>query len=133
MPRVPAVVLSVVLAAVLHLDWHLARPEHHRFSFEWSYHWLPTALMFGVAGWMIARAWPLARWTLGGTVFVAAAVMAQVIEPALEVLFYQGRLGYVVEAERWAAFGRAMMAATPAYWGALWLCAQPRDPAPAQR
>jgi hypothetical protein len=118
------VILSVGLAAALHLDWHLARPEHHRLSLGWSFHWLATAVVFGAAGCLIARAWPGARWRLGAVVFGVAVVLAQLVEPALEVLFYQGQLGYVVESPRWAAFGRAMAAATPAYWAALWLCAR---------
>jgi hypothetical protein len=123
MPRVPAMLLSVLLAAVLHLDWHLARPAHHRLSLEWPGHWLATAAFFAIAGWIIARTWPGARWSLGAAVFVAAVILAQLVEPVLEILFYQGRLGYAGEPARWAAFGRAMAAATPAYWGALWLCA----------
>ena len=122
MPRVPAVSLSVALAAVLHLDWHLARPAHHRLSLEWSEHWLATAAVFAIAGCIIGRAWPVARWSLGAMVFVAAVILAQVVEPVLEAGFYEGRLGYAGEPARWAAFGRAMAAATPAYWGALWLC-----------
>ena len=124
MPRLPAVLLSVILAAVLHLDWHLARPAHHRLSLEWSHHWLATAVAFAIAGCVIARRWPANRWALGGAVYVAAVVLAQVVEPVLEVLLYEGRLGYSVESARWAAFGRAMMAATPAYWAALWVCAR---------
>jgi hypothetical protein len=123
MPRVPALLLSVLLAAALHLDWHLARPAHHRLSLGWSGHWLATAVFFAITGWIIARAWPGARWSLGPAVFFAAVILAQLVEPVLEVLFDQGRLGYAVEPARWAAFGRAMAAATPAYWGALWLCA----------
>jgi hypothetical protein len=57
-------------------------------------------------------------------VYVTAVILAQIVEPVLEVLFYHGRLGYAGEPERWAAFGRAMAAATPAYWGALALCAR---------
>jgi hypothetical protein len=124
MPRLPAVLLSVILAVVLHLDWHLARPVHHRLSLEWPHHWLATAAAFAIVGWIIARGWPRDRWQLGGAVYVAAVVLAQVVEPGLEVLVYEARLGYAVETERWAAFGRAMAAATPAYWGALWVCAR---------
>ena len=121
-PAVPAVLLSVMLAAVLHLDWHLARPAHHPFSLEWSGHWLATAGLFAITGCIIAQVWPHARWRLGAAVFLAAVILAQVVEPVLEVLFYEGRLGYAGEPARWAAFGRAMAAATPAYWAALWLC-----------
>jgi len=124
MPRLAALVLSIALGAALHVDWHLARPAHHRLSLDWSYHWLATALVFGVAGWLIARRWPDYRWRLGAVVFVAAAVSAQVVEPVLEALIYEGRFGYDVEPARWAAFGRAIAAATVTYWGALWLRAR---------
>ena len=123
MPRLPAMFLGFVLGAVLHLDWHLARPVHHRLSLDWSAHWLVTALFFAIAGAIIARRWPGARWKLGLATYLAAVILAQVVEPVLEILFYEGRLGYAGEPARWAAFGRAMAAATPAYWGALWLCA----------
>jgi hypothetical protein len=124
MPRLAALVLSVVLGAVLHVDWHLARPAHHRLSLGWSYHWLASAVVFGVSGSLIARTWPVYRWRLGAVVFVAAAVLAQVIEPVLEALIYEGRFGYEVEPARWAAFGRALAASAATYWGALWLCAR---------
>jgi hypothetical protein len=81
--------------------------------------------VFAGAGWLIARAWPAWRWPLGAVVFAAAVVLAQGVEPVLEVVFYEWRLGYPDEPERWAAFGRAIAAAIPAYWGALWLCARP--------
>ena len=123
MPKLTALILSVLLAVALHVDWHLARPTHHRLSLGWTYHWLATALVFAIAGYVIARAWPSWRWRLGAVVFVAAVVLAQVIEPVLEALIYEGRSGYDVEPARWAAFGRAIVAAIPAYWGALWLCA----------
>jgi hypothetical protein len=124
MPRLPVVLLSVLLSAVLHVDWHLARPAHHRLSLDWPYHWVATALVFAGSAWLIARRWPTVRWQLGATVLVAAILLAQVIEPALEVIVYQGRLGYASEPARWAAFGQALAAAIPVYWGALWLCAR---------
>jgi hypothetical protein len=121
MPRVPAVLLSVVLAAVLHLDWHVARPTHHRLSLDWSYHWIVTALLFAAIAWFIARKWPQRAWALGAWVFVAAVIIAQGVEPVLESAFYDGQLAYDVEPERWTTFLRSMAAATPMYWGTLWL------------
>jgi hypothetical protein len=125
MPKVPALVLSVVLATMLHADWHLARPMHHRLSLDWPYHWLATALVFAIVGWLIARRWPSRRWTLGLAVFAGAVVLAQGIEPLLEVLLYQRRLGYPNEPARWVAFGEAIVVAAPLYFGALLLCARP--------
>ena len=111
MPRAPAVVFGLVLAAMVHVDWHLARPLHHRLSLGLLYHWVITATVFGVVGCVLARFWPRHRWTLGATVFVAALVIAQGIEPMLEALIYDGRFGYEVEPERWAAFWRSVLVA----------------------
>src|SRR5687767_624359 len=124
MPKHAAVILSLLLATALHVDWHLARPAHHRLSLDWSHHWAATAAVFALVACYIARRWPTYRWRLGVVVFIGAVVIAQVIEPMLEVLIYDGRFGYEGEPARWAAFGRAIGAATPAYFAALWLCAR---------
>ena len=128
MPRVPAVVLSFFLATVLHLDWHVARPMHHRLSLDWPYHWIPTALVFGAVAWLIARKWPHNAWALGTLVFVAAIVIAQGVEPLLESAFYDGVLAYDVEPEWWTTFFQSMAAATPMYWGTLWLASRRTAP-----
>ena len=31
--------LALALAAVIHIDWHLARPTHHRLSLGWAEHY----------------------------------------------------------------------------------------------
>ena len=54
MRRHTAVILSVVLAAALHVDWHLARPLHHRLSLDWSHHWLITAAVFTIVASAVA-------------------------------------------------------------------------------
>ena len=126
MKRHTTVVLSLVLGAVLHIDWHLARPLHHRLSLELSHHWAITAALFAVAGCVIARLWPAERWRVGAIVFVGAAVLAQVVEPVLESLIYDHTLAYDVEAARWIAFGKSIVAGAVAYGCALQLCAPRR-------
>lgn len=126
MPRHAAVLLSLLLGAGLHVDWHLARPLHHRLSLDWSHHWAITAALFALVGCAIARLWPSHRWRLGGVVFVSAALLAQVVEPALEALIYDHRLGYDVEAARWIAFGKSILASAIAYVSTLVLCAPKR-------
>ena len=74
MPRRAAALLSLLLGVVLHVDWHLARPLHHRLSLDWSYHWAFTAALFAVVGCIIARTWPTQRWRLGAVVFLASAI-----------------------------------------------------------
>lgn len=107
MPRRPTAVLSVVLATVLHVDWHFARLLHHRLSLAWSHHWLARAAVFLKVGCLIARRWPVHRWRMAGTVLVVAAVLAQLVEPALEVLLSEGRLGYHSEPARLIASWKA--------------------------
>jgi hypothetical protein len=122
MPRNAAIILSFVLGAALHADWHLARPLHHRLSLGWSYHWVITAALFAVVGCFIARSWPAQRWRLGAVVFISAALLAQLVEPVFEALIYERRLGYAVELARWLAFGKSMLAGGIAYAGTLVLC-----------
>ena len=110
MPRKPTIILSLLLATALHVDWHLARPQHHRLSLDWSHHWIATAVVFLIAGCLIARRWPGHRWRMGAIVLLAAALIAQVVEPVLEALLYDGRLGYDVEPARWVAFWKAGVA-----------------------
>jgi|SRR5688572_3345524 len=126
MPGHAAVLLSLLLGAGLHVDWHLARPLHHRLSLDLPYHWALTAALFAVVGCVIARLWPAQRWRLGAVVFFSAAFLAQAVEPVLEVLAYEHRLGYDVEPARWAAFGKSLFASAIAYVSALVLCAPKR-------
>lgn len=123
MSRHAAVILSLVLGAILHVDWHLARPLHHRLSLDWSYHWAFTAVVFALAGCLIARAWPTRRGRLGLIVLIGAAVLAQGVEPVLEALIYDHRLGYEGEPERWTVFWKTLTASASAYGLSLWLCA----------
>ena len=111
---------------MLHVDWHLARPLHHRLSLAWDNHWALTAAVFGVVGCVIAQRWPAMRWKMGAAVFIAAVLIAQGLEPMLEVLLYHNRLGYPDEPERWAVFWRTMIAATPVFLLTVWLCARHR-------
>lgn len=119
----PTAILSVLLAVALHVDWHLARPLHHRLSLEWSHHWLATAGVFLIVGCIIARNWPEHRWRMAATVVAASAVLAQLVEPVLEALIYDGRLVFDVEPLRWIAFFKSISAGAVAMIIGL-LCAR---------
>jgi hypothetical protein len=123
MPRHAAGILTLVLGAMLHVDWHLARPLHHRLSLDWSHHWALTATVFALAGCLIARVWPAQRWRMGAIVFLGAAVLAQGVEPVLEALIYDRRFGYEGEPVRWTVFWRTLTASAIVYALTLWLCA----------
>jgi hypothetical protein len=123
----PSIIAGIVLAVSLHADWHLARPHHHGLlnpGLNWPYHWVATAAVFGIVGFVIARFWPRRRWQIGVLALVIGVVAAQLIEPVGEAAVFQQRLGYVSEPGRWLAFWQALAAAVPTYLLALWLGAK---------
>jgi hypothetical protein len=119
----PIVLLALVLAAGIHADWHLARPHHHRWSAEWRQHWLFAIALFAFVGCLAARAWPGTRWRDGAWTLALGVLVAQGLEPVLEVAAYQHRLGYPDEPQRWAVFLVCVGVGIPAFAAALWLCA----------
>jgi uncharacterized membrane protein YdcZ (DUF606 family) len=120
-----SVFLGLVVALLLHADWHIARPMHHRWSLGLSYHWLITAILFAALGWFVARRWPAERWRLGAQSLILGLIFAQILEPVfVEGLYYHHALEYRIEPERWTALATALVAAVPAYAFTLWRCAK---------
>ncbi len=113
MGRLTSILLVLVLAALVHTDWHFARPAHHRLSLGWSSHWLFCFAIFAAAGWFIVRRWPADRWRAAAWNVTLALVVAQLVEPLLEAAFYDHRLAYEVEPERWIAFWQCVAAGIP--------------------
>ena len=116
--------MSLLLAAGIHVDWHLARPLHHRLSLAWQEHWIFATTLFALVGCVVAHGWPAQRWRAGAWVLAAGVLIAQVVEPLLEAIFYDHRIAYDAEPARWAAFAMCLLAGIPAYALALWLCAR---------
>ena len=113
--------LVLILAALVHVDWHFARPLHHRLSLGWSTHWLFAAAFFAVAGWYIARKWPGAPWRAAAWNVGLALFVAQIVEPVLEEPFYEHRFGFPVVPERWMAFWECVGAGIPSLAIVMWL------------
>lgn len=79
-----AVLVTVALATAIHLDWHFARPVHHRLSLGLPWHWAIALPAFALVAWYVARSWahrvvPASLAILGGAVLVGG-----IIEPAWE-------------------------------------------------
>jgi hypothetical protein len=110
----------LLLAALVHLDWHVARPTHHRLSLGWSQHWLLAIAGFALAGVYIARRWPKAPWKAAAVNVGLALLVGHIIEPVLEAAYYGGELAYPVGPERWSAFGAFVAAGLPALAAAVW-------------
>jgi hypothetical protein len=122
MRRFLFIVLVLVLAAAVHVDWHFARSTHHRLSLGWDQHWLFSAIAFGLVGWVVARTWPEHAWRRGAMIAMLALLLAQGIEPMAEVALYLHRIGYPDEPARWTAFFVCTAVGLPAYCLALWRC-----------
>ena len=120
-PRLRAAAVAALVAVIIHADWHFARPAHHRLSLAWEEHWLFAAFGFALVGWLVARWWPDRRWRMAAATVAAGVLVAQGIEPVLEVLTYQGRFGFPDEPERWRAFAVCLAAGLPALAAVLWL------------
>ncbi len=121
--------LVLALASAIHIDWHLARPAHHRLSLDWSQHWIFAIVVFAIVGWLIARWWPHAPGRTAAGIVGMALVLAQIVEPVLELAFYDHQLGYPSDPGRWTAFAICVAAGLPALIAALILC-RPRVRAP---
>ena len=132
MRRFTSLWIGLVLATVIHLDWHMARPAHYhlggRLGLGWSYHWVCSAVAFAIVGCFIARRWPENRWRIGGMSLFIGVILGQVVEPMLEVALDLHRFGYPDEPPRMVAFGATMLAAIPPYVLTLWLCAKRSQP-----
>lgn len=122
MRRFLFIALTLALASAVHVDWHLARPTHHRLSLGWDQHWLFAAAAFGLIGWAVARIWPEQVWRRGTVLAALALVLAQGLEPMGEVALSLHQIGYPDEPARWTAFLVCLGAGVPAYCLALWLC-----------
>ena len=112
--------LVLTLATLIHVDWHFARPTHHRLSLGWSTHWLFGMAFFAIGGWYIARRWRSSPWSATGWNVGVALLIAQVLEPVLEVAYYDGRFGYSVGGDRWIVFGESLAAGLPVLAIVVW-------------
>ncbi|HJU68434.1 MAG TPA: hypothetical protein VJ650_09300 [Gemmatimonadaceae bacterium] len=119
-PAYAALVLG--LAAVIHIDWHLARPVHHRLSLGWTDHWIFAVAAFAIVGCLIARGWPDAPARAAAGIVGLAVLLAQGVEPVLEVAFYDHQLGYPDDPGRWGAFALCLAAGLPALVATLVVC-----------
>ena len=114
--------LVLALAAAIHIDWHLARPVHHRLSLGWPNHWIFAIAAFALVGCLIARGWPDAPARAAAGIVGLAVLLAQGLEPLLEVAIYDHQLGYPSDPGRWGAFALCLATGVPALVTTLILC-----------
>lgn len=107
--------LVLLLAAALHLDWHLARPQDSRLSLDWSYHWLAGVFTLAAAAWFVARKWPADSWAASALNLTLAVTAAQLLEPLGQAILYGLPLSRVLSGARWTAFAEFMAAGLMSY------------------
>jgi hypothetical protein len=101
---------GLVLGALIHVDWHLARPgSHHELSFGLTWHWLLGVPAF-LAVYLVARRWRPERPLGAALKIVLIGVLAgQVLEPLGEVLL-SGSWEWALLPIRWRAFAEFLAA-----------------------
>jgi cell division protein FtsW (lipid II flippase) len=109
-PRPAATLAALGLAVVVHLDWHLARPDQHdHLSGHWSQHWLLALPSFVVLAFYPATALPTERWRKSAVIILAGAFLGQILEPLSE-LALGASWSWIWGGIRWTAFAEFMAA-----------------------
>ena len=98
------VLVIACVASTMHLDWHVARPEHHRLSLGLAQHWLLAIPVFAFTGWYVCRFWPAHIVPASAVIIGGAAMLAQVIEPLYELLIDGASFEWAFGAPRQTAF-----------------------------
>jgi hypothetical protein len=83
-----ATIAAILLASAIHVDWHFARPAHHRLSLDLSWHWLLAVPVFALAAYYVAKRNPPRPLSASVLLIGVATLIGAVLEPA-----YEYRLG----------------------------------------
>ena len=98
------VIAVIVLGSAIHLDWHFARPTHHRLSLGLSWHWLLAIPVFAVASYWVSRQNPRNPVKASVLLLGAATLLGAVVEPAWEYLIGHAPYDWAFGPERtWGA------------------------------
>lgn len=107
--------LVLLLVVVIHVDWHFARPLHHRWSLDLEWHWLLAIPVFALAAAYLRRRSPGRLWEAAAANLLLATVGAQVVEPILEELYYEHSLVLMTDPLRWTVFAQFVAAGLLAF------------------
>lgn len=109
---------ALLLGSAIHLDWHLARPTHHRLSLGLSWHWVLAVPVFAVAAYWVLQQKPRSPVKASVLLLGAATLLGGVLEPAWEYWLEDAPYEWAFGPERtWGAIayvatGMAAYAAT---------------------
>ncbi|HEV8600038.1 MAG TPA: hypothetical protein VGQ69_11805 [Gemmatimonadales bacterium] len=108
-PRNARVLAAFLLAAAIHVDWHLARPGHHsELSGHWAQHWLLGIPVFALLALYETRLPSRDRWRSSAVLILVGVFLGQILEPLTEL--WGAPWSYTFSAIRWTAFAEFMAA-----------------------
>lgn len=103
MTRFFSLPIALLLGALMHANWHVARSGSH-LGLGWRYHWLLAIPVFAAGAAWMARKWPGVAWGRSAVTIIAAIVLAGGVEPLGEVIHYHARWSDAFgERARWVA------------------------------
>ena len=99
-----ATIATILLGTAIHLDWHFARPTHHRLSLGLSWHWMLAIPVFAIAAYWVSRQNPRSPVKASALLLGAATLLGAVIEPAWEYFIGHAPYDWAFGPERtWGA------------------------------
>lgn len=123
--KTSASIVSLALAAAIHLDWHAARPTAHHLSLGLSNHWLLAIPVFALVAWYVARSWPTQILSASLAIVGGAIVLAGAIEPAWEYFLSHATFEWAFGRVRTIALATFVGTGLLAYAAALALFRRP--------
>ena len=75
---------ALLLGTAIHLDWHFARPTHHRLSLGLPWHWALAVPVFAIAAYYVARQNPRSPVKASALLLGGATLLGAVLEPSWE-------------------------------------------------
>jgi hypothetical protein len=95
----------LLIAVMVHVDWHVGRPHHiSSLSGDWPYHWILGVLTFAALGLFAGLKWPDRPYAPLALNAVAGLFVGHIVEALGEVLAYRESWALVMPAERWRLF-----------------------------
>lgn len=106
-PKVFVAGWTILLAALVHIAWHVGRPRSMRLSLDWDFHWL-LGLAAGLwMTWVFVRRF---QSTKRRRALLAAGVLGlalgQLVQPSLEAILGDVSLAAVYPLVRWSLFAQ---------------------------
>ena len=106
MQRYVSIWATLLIAVIVHVDWHFGRGHDHHLSLSLRYHWMLGLVAFFLLALFCARKWPRNAVVAALVNGILGLFIGQIVEPLLEVVLYRVPVANGFTGERWAVFGQ---------------------------